>query len=383
MSLDDGAHWEPLQLNLPRVSVRDLAVHGHDLVAATHGRAFWILDDISSLRQMADSVTTARAHLFQPAPALRWVTGGGQSATEGENPRGGATIDYWLKDTPKDKVHLQFLDASGTVIRTYDSELPPVDSVSARADSATRATLAARGDSLAFDAADSVVSARAGSNRFSWNLRYPGATALKNTVLDEGTLDGPMAPPGTYRVRLIVGADSLVRTFAVVADPRVKTTAADLIAQFQAALRVRNKITELAESVGRIEDTQSQIDARVEQSKDQGFAKRVADAATPLRVRFEALRDELTEVSCHVDQCTLDQPIRLYNMLISLNAQIQSGDYGPTKQHGDVSVELATKVGAVLQRLQQLENAELAAFNKLLQDVGLPPIYQRPRKTIL
>lgn len=383
VSLDDGAHWEPLQLNLPRVSVRDLAVHGHDLVAATHGRAFWILDDISSLRQMADSVTTARAHLFQPAPALRWVTGAGQSATEGENPRGGATIDYWLKDTPKDKVHLQFLDASGTVIRTYDSELPPVDSVSARADSATRATLAARGDSLAFDAADSVVSARAGSNRFSWNLRYPGATALKNTVLDEGTLDGPMAPPGTYRVRLIVGADSLVRTFAVVADPRVKTTAADLIAQFQAALRVRNKITELAESVGRIEDTQSQIDARVEQSKDQGFAKRVADAATPLRVRFEALRDELTEVSCHVDQCTLDQPIRLYNMLISLNAQIQSGDYGPTKQHGDVSVELATKVGAVLQRLQQLENAELAAFNKLLQDVGLPPIYQRPRKTIL
>ncbi|MBI1809101.1 MAG: glycosyl hydrolase, partial [Gemmatimonadetes bacterium] len=106
VSLDDGAHWEPLQLNLPRSSVRDLTIHGNDLIAATHGRAFWSLDDVSSLREMADSVTAKRAHLFQPAPAVRWFGGGGRSLTEGENPAGGAVIDYWLRERPKDGVKL-------------------------------------------------------------------------------------------------------------------------------------------------------------------------------------------------------------------------------------------------------------------------------------
>jgi hypothetical protein len=314
---------------------------------------------------------------------VRWFGGGGgHSLTEGENAAGGATIDYWLRERPKDGVKLQFLDDAGAVIRTYESDSTPNDAVLARADAATRAAARAARDSLAFGAPDSLVAARPGANRFVWNMRYPGAKSLKHTVLDEGTLGGPVAPPGSYTVRLIAGADTLSRRFTIVKDPRVRTADAELVAQFRASLRVRDRITEVVESATRIEDVQAQLDQRAAQSADQPFAKRVTGAATPLRLKFETLRDELYEVGCHVDECTLDQPIRLYNMLISLNAQLQQGDYGPTKQHGEVSEDLAAKLDAVLQRLQQLEDGDLAAFNKLLQELGLPAVYTKPRKTI-
>jgi hypothetical protein len=224
------------------------------------------------------------------------------------------------------------------------------------------------------------VSARAGTNRFVWNLRYPGAKRLKNTLIDEGTLDGPIAPPGNYSVRLIVGKDTLVRQFALVADPRVKTPTAELVRQFALATNVRDRISDVVDGATRIEDIQAQLDQRVSQSKDQAFAKRVADAAKPLRTKLEAIRAELYEVGCHVDQCSLDQPMKLYNMLITMNQQVQTGDYGPTKQHGEMFTDFSTKVGDQLKKLQQLEDAELSAINKLLTELQLPQVYVPPKK---
>ena len=378
VSFDDGAHWETLQLNLPRSSVRDLRVHGADLIAATHGRSFWVIDDISLLRQIADSVTSRAAFLFQPSPAIRWASGGGQSLTAGQNPSGGAYIDFFLKTAPPptSKVSLEFRDAAGKVIRTFtsDTEKPDtakktvVDSIADRAREAMR-------DSLVYEPADSVVSARAGTNRFIWNLRYPGAKRLKNTLIDEGTLDGPAAPPGTYSVRLMVGADTLTRSFTVIADPRVKSTTAELAQQFTLALSVRDRITDVADGAQRIEDIQSQLDQRVSQSKDQSYAKRVSDAIKPLRDKFEAIRTELYEVSCHVDQCSLDQPMKLYNMLITLNAQVQTGDYAPTKQHGEMVTDFSSKVADQLRRLQQLEETDMSALNRLLSELQLPVVF--------
>jgi photosystem II stability/assembly factor-like uncharacterized protein len=380
VSFNDGARWEPLQLNLPRASVRDLRVHGNDLIAATHGRAFWALDDISVLRQMADSVTAKPVHLFQPAQAIRWVSGGGSSLTAGQNPRGGATIDYYFKATPTGTVTLEFRDGAGKVIRSYTSDSAAKDSIKTAADSIARRARESMRDSVVYEPADSVVPARPGTNRFVWNLRYPGAKQLKNTLLDEGTLDGPIAPPGNYTVRLIVGKDTLSRQFALVADPRVKTPAAELARQFALALNVRDRITDVVEGATRVEDIQAQLDQRVSQSKGQAFASRVADAAKPLRAKLEAIRAELYEVGCHVDQCSLDQPMKLYNMLITVNAQVQTGDYGPTKQHGEMFADFSGKVGEQLKKLQALEDADLVAINKLLTELQLPLVYVPPRK---
>jgi photosystem II stability/assembly factor-like uncharacterized protein len=380
VSFTDGARWEPLQLNLPRASVRDLRVHGNDLIAATHGRSFWAIDDISVLRQLADSVTAKATYLFQPAQAVRWVSGGGQSLTAGQNPKGGAAIDYWFKTAPTATVTLEFRDGAGKVIRSYTSDSAAKDSLKTAADSIARQARESMRDSVVYEPADSIVSARAGTNRFVWNLRYPGAKQLKNTLIDEGTLDGPIASPGNYSVRLILGKDTLSRQFTLIADPRVKTPTAELVRQFTLASNVRDRITDVSEGATRIEDIQAQLDQRVSQSKGQSYASRVADAVKPLRAKLEAIRAELYEVGCHVDQCSLDQPMKLYNMLITMNAQVQTGDYGPTKQHGEMFTDFSGKVGDQLKKLQAIEDADLVAINKLLAELQLPVIYVPPRK---
>ncbi|MFN8573719.1 MAG: glycosyl hydrolase [Gemmatimonadaceae bacterium] len=383
VSFNDGATWQTLQLNLPRVSVRDLRVHGNDLIAATHGRAFWAIDDISLLRTLGDSITAKKAHLFAPAKAIRWSGGRFRGGPAGENPLSGAYVDYFLKDAPSGKISLQFLDAAGKVIRTYSSEPTEKDTTKSYANDslAQRADLARR-DSVAHEAGDSVVSARAGTNRFVWGMRYPGAKSLKNTVLDEGFTDGPVAPPGNYAVRLIVDKDTLTQRFEIVSDPRVKTPQSELLAQYELAIRTRDRLTELVDGTLRLESIQSQLDARASQVKDEPFAKRVGDAAKDVRKKLEVVRSELYEIGCHVDQCTLDQPIRLYNMLLSLNAQVQTGDYGPTKQHGEVFTDLSGKVAEQLRRLQQIEDTDLAAFNKMLEELKIPAVFVPQKKTI-
>lgn len=380
VSFDDGGHWEPLQINLPRVSVRDLRVHGNDLIAATHGRSFWAIDDLSLIRQLADSVMTRASFLFQPSTAVRWFSGRGRSLTAGQNPAGGAYIDYWLRSEPATKITLQFLDGAGKLIRSYESEPGKADTLRTPLDSLAYRTRSAMKDSVVYEAADSIVSARAGTNRFVWNLRYPGAKEMKNTLNDEGTLNGPIAPPGNYGVRLIVGRDTLARSFAVIADPRVKSTTAELVQQFETVLKVRDRITEVTDHSVRIEDIQGQLDQRVAQSKDLAFAKRVDSVASPLRKKFEAIRAELYEVGCHVDQCSLDQPMKLYNQLLTINSQIQAGDYAPTRQHLEMFAEWSAKVAEQLRRLQQLESSDLAAFNQLLKELGMPEVFVPVRK---
>ena len=383
VSFDDGANWEPLQLNLPRVSVRDLKVHDNDLIAATHGRAFWVIDDLSPIRQMADSVTNRAVHLFQPATAVRWRGGprGGTNAA-GSNPYGGAYIDYWFKERPTGEVKLEFIDAAGKVVRAFTSTAKKPDSLKTTADSLAKKVDDDKAGALAFMPGTEQVPMRVGANRFVWDLEVEEPKRLGNTVIDFGTTSGPRVPPGTYTVRLISGKDSLTRSLSVIADPRVKSTAAELAEQYAAALRIRDRITEITENSQRTEDIQGQIDKRVAQAKDQVFAKRVDSLSKDVRGKFEKVREELYEIGCHVDQCTLDMPIKLYNMFISLNMQVQTGDYPPTKQHGEVFNDLNGKLQVQLQRLQALEANELAALNKLLQEVGLPPVYVAPRKVI-
>jgi len=379
--MNDGATWQPMQLNLPRVSVRDLKVHGNDLIAATHGRAFWVIDDLSPLRELTDVVMKKPVHLFQPATAMLWDGRGWQrNGAPGENPPPGALVDYWLRETPAAgaAVTVQFADARGTIIRTFSTTVP-VDSSPAR-DTIAGRTMAT--DSISYYAADSIPRLKAGTNRFFWNLRYPDAREMPNTVIDEGTLSGPKVPPGTYTARLIVGADTMSRQFAVIADPRATATTADLVAQFDAAQRVRARINEIVDRVERLEDLQAQLDARVTQTKDQAYAKQVADAAKAARAKLEVVRDQLYEIGCHVDQCTLDMPVRLYNWFITLNAQVQTGAYAPTQQHGEIYNDLSSKLAVQLGALDRIEQDDIRKFNELLQGLGVPSVFVKPKPPI-
>ena len=375
VSLDDGGQWQTLQLNLPRVSVRDLRIHENDLVVATHGRSFWSLDDIASIRQLHDSVTAKKLHLFQPSVAWRFAGGHGGGRGAGENPYDGVLVDYWVGKTPPDSLMLQFLDARGAVVRSFMSaKAPKGDSASPRP----------RPDSLAYVASDSIVTTRPGTNRFFWNLRYPDAKSLKTVVNDMGSLAGPTIVPGDYRVRLIAGADTMTRSFAVKLDPRLDATTADLQLAFDLGMKVRGRIGDIVDAFGRIEDLQGQIDVRVQQSSEQPYAQRVKEAAKPVRQQLEVVRTELVDWYNHDDQATLHFPIKLYNMMLSLNSQVLGQDAAPTRQHGEILNELGGKVDVQLQRLQQLETNEIKALNRLLQELGLPPIFIPPstEKTI-
>ncbi|HUP89298.1 MAG TPA: hypothetical protein VM100_08110, partial [Longimicrobiales bacterium] len=297
VSFNDGAQWEPLQINLPRSSVRDLRIHGNDLIAATHGRAFWAIDDFSILRQFSDSTTSRSAFLFQPSKAVRWFAGGGRSLTAGENPRGGAVFDY-VVNTPPSKLKLEIRDANNVVIRSFSSEARDTTLPKTNVDSIARATRMAMRDSVAYEPADSIVSARLGTNRFVWDLRYAGAKRMRNTLVDEGTLDGPLALPGNYSVRLIADKDTMVRQFEVVNDPRVRTPTAELAKQFELVTKVRDRINDIVENSVRSEDIMTQMESRVAMSKDQPFAKRVSDQVKPLREKVDSIRRDLYEVHC-------------------------------------------------------------------------------------
>jgi len=387
VSLNDGTSWEPLQLNLPRVVIRDLRVHGNDLIVATHGRSFWSLDDISPLRTLGETITAKPVHLFAPAPAIRWVSGGGSgraSLTAGGNPRFGVNIDYWLKAAPSAPIALQILEAGGTVVHTFRSaSAPRKDSTgNPAADSAASLVrVKQRAEALAYEPADSVVQARAGANRFTWDLAYPGPRTIPGAIIDDGTTDGPTAVPGEYAVRLIVGTDTLSQPFTVVADPRVSLTAAEYKAQFDAANAVGARITSITETVARIQDLQRQLDERARQVGSQAYAAEVRAASTALRRKLEAVRAEIYEVYTKADQATLNYPIKLYQMFISLNSQVLEGTNPPTKQHGEITSDLGGKLDVQLRTLQGLEDKELSDFNALLSRLGVPNVFV-PKKPI-
>jgi hypothetical protein len=210
VSFDDGAHWEPLQLNLPRASVRDLRVHGNDLIAATHGRSFWAIDDIPCCASWATRSPGARP-TCSSRRRHRMVLGRRPQSHGGAEPgRGRGHRLLPARRTRRDR-RAGVPGCGGcpdpAIYQRYSA---------ARLGAKTGGFDRAGGaggmkDSVVYEPADSIVSTRAGTNRFVWSLRYPGAKSLPNTTLDEGTHDGPIAPPGAYRVRLIVGADTLTR----------------------------------------------------------------------------------------------------------------------------------------------------------------------------
>ncbi len=386
VSFNDGAAWEPMQLNLPRVVVRDLRVHDNDLIVATHGRAFWSLDDISPLRTLADSITAKPVHLYAPSPATRWTSmGGGRGGgAAGANPRYGVSVDYWLKSAPTSPITVQFLESNGKVARTYTSEgAPKKDSTgNPAADSAAaKIRLAQRAEALSYEPADSVVHARAGANRFIWDLSYPGPKTVPGAIIDDGTTDGPVAVPGEYAVRLIVGKDTLTRPFTIKPDPRLTMTAAEYKAQFDAANAVGAHITSITETVQRIQDLQRQLDERARQATSQAYAEDVRDASSALRKKLEAVRAEIYEVYTKADQATLNYPIKLYQMFISLNSQVLEGTNPPTKQHGEITSDLGGKLDVQLKTLQGLEDKDLSEFNALLSKLGVPNVFV-PKKPI-
>ena len=349
VSFDDGGHWQSLRLDLPVTPVHGIEIKGDDLVIGTHGRSFYIMDNISVLRQANQSMTTEPLVLFDPADAVRSVSRG-------------VFVDYYLKDAA-DKVTIDFLDPAGKVIRTYagPSQAPQRGGRGAEPE---------EGEEGPRQGPPARVTGAKGMNRFTWDMRYPNAVEFPGLIMWAASTRGPMAPPGKYQVRVTAGGVAKTQDFEIRRNAASGATDADLQAQFTLARQISDRVSDANRAVIRIRDIKEQITDRIGKAGD---ASLKADGQTLIE-KLTDVEGEIYQHRLRSNQDPLNYPIRLNNKLAALQGTVESGDYRPTDQSLAVFKELSGRLDKQLARLDALVTSDLAAFNKLLEAAGLVEI---------
>ena len=349
VSFDDGDHWQSLQLDLPETQVADLVVEQHDLVAGTHGRSFYILENLATLRQLTPEAVRAEVSLFEPAQAVRGV--------------GPAAIDYYLAK-PTDKVTIDILDSKGVVVRSFTGSV----------EDEKKEKKPGEADEDSEFAGPPVVKAPtrvAGVNRFSWDLRYPGAHVFEGMILWSARPEsGPLAVPGKYQARLTANGVTLTKAFEVVKDPRLAdVTQADMEEQFKLAVEIRDKVSEANDAVSKIRELKKQLKDRADAAKDNG----VSAAAERLTTRLSQVEEEIYQVRNRSTQDTLNFQIKLNNLIAALGRTVGTGDNKPTDQDYVVFTELKERLAGEQKKLSEAL-AALPELNRLVEAKGLKAV---------
>ncbi|MGA6959028.1 MAG: hypothetical protein WBY38_06455 [Candidatus Acidiferrales bacterium] len=292
VSFDDGDHWQPLQNNLPVSSIRDLVIHGDDLVVATHGRSFWILDDIAALREWTDTIAAQQAYLFHPARAMRMRRSENRDTPlpletpVGENPPAGAIFEYFLKSPASGEVILEIHDQQDNLLRRYSSEDQPPEIQ--EAPEIQKEWLPRF----------SPLPKSAGMHRFVWDLRYAPPAAMRHeysmaAIIEAGTVAeplGPLALPGEYEVQLKVGGETYKSTFAVEMDPRVKVSREDLVRQLELEQKIAAALAQSADTAQAIAKLRKQLEALQANLSAKPEAKALLQSVTALDQRAQTVQ---------------------------------------------------------------------------------------------
>ncbi|MCA1583980.1 MAG: glycosyl hydrolase [Acidobacteria bacterium] len=343
VSFDAGARWQPLQLNLPFVPITDLAVQGSDLIASTQGRSFWVLDDLSSLRQMNERVATAAVHLFEPRDTYRVRTGGFGGGTAGA--------------------------AGGKPIRTFRSRENPAGE--------------GREERRAFlgpSAARFVVPAESGLNRFEWDMRYPDASPQPpGTNMFGASVRGPLAVPGKYHVRLVAAGKTLTQPFDIVKDPRTSTTPEDFDRQFALLKQIHDRVSETHDAIADILAVRADLKVVLARAAESPAGTTISKQGAALDASLASVQDELVQMNIREGNDVLTYPAKLNNLIGALAPVVAATDTAPTAQSYEVFKDLSARLDQQLARLDALMSGELAAFNKAVDDHHLIAIPRRMR----
>jgi len=372
ISFNDGANWRSLQLNLPTTPVHDLVIKDNDLVVATHGRAFWILDDGTPLRQFNDEIAQKDVFLYTPATAYRIQAGAGggerhPSKLRGHNPPAGAVVDYFLKDAPKagTETKIEILDASGKVIRKYSS-----------------AEFASLEEPLDPDdkKPEKQLKPEAGLNRFVWDLRYEEAHRVPGYYLWEygSGARGPVAVPGHYQVRLTAGDQTQTAGFDLKLDPRVNVSQADLEQQFNLLLATRDELSRVYDTVNQIQDVRSQLTGLKRRLPENASAKTIVAAADDLEKKLVAVREDLINLTISANEDSLAYPPQLDAKLAYLAMDVGTADSAPTAAEAREFEKLKRQSGELIGRWDDLQRRDLAAFQKLTAEGSLSTVVVPP-----
>jgi len=347
ISFDDGKNWQPFQLNLPTVQVADIVVKNKDLVVATHGRSFWILDDLTPLHQINAKVSQAEHFLFKPRTAFRLPGSRVNYPRLGKNPPNGALIHYYLAEEPDQTIKLDILNEKGNSIQSY--------SVNEAGEEKGR------------------LSAKKGMNRFVWNLRLPSAELIPGTILF-GRNIGPYVVPGTYSVKLTIGDWSQTKSFVVKADPRLQTSKEDFDAQLELALRARDKVTETHCAISQIRDIRSQIENLNTKIQKMEEYKDVAELGESVVDRLMSIERKLTQVQNETPLDTCNFPPQIDDQLLFLQMVIISADSRPTESSFTRFNDLQAELTLHLERLKKICEQDIPHLNSLISEKDIPPI---------
>ncbi|NKB70690.1 MAG: glycosyl hydrolase [Candidatus Latescibacteria bacterium] len=395
-SVDDGVNWRSLQGNLPVVPVYDLAVKDGDLVAATHGRSFWILDDVAPLRQLAADAAGG-TRLFAPSPAYRrwlqwgafwkreagdskyYMTGlggaalfrqgevedgswGRQYLDAGENPPQGVLVYYWLEEDIEEPLALSFRDAQGEEITAFTSCPDEEDSGDEEQEKDT-------GPAEVY-----APPCRAGLNRFVWDMRYPDAPPLAGPDNKKGT-NGPLAPPGRYQVVLEVGTQTWTQSFEICKDPRSTATPDEFQAQFELWRKIRDKTAQVHAAVDRVRQLRQQVEQwrdRAQKMDEEGAE--VVTAARQLDDKLKEIEGQLSQTEDKSGSGGLRLPVRLNDKIAGLASVVACADEAPPQQAYEVFDHLAREIEAQRVRLDGLVAGDIAAFDDIVRRCGIPAL---------
>ena len=349
VSWNDGGQWQPLSQNLPVVQVSDLVVADDDLVIGTHGRSFWVMRDITPLREMSTAVAEADVYLFNPVDTYRGVDDGVQ-------------IRYFLAEDSD--VTLEFLDERGVVIETYRGDATVEE----------RPAGERRGRRRFGGGAAPQPSGKAGAHTFLWDLRYPGYVDFEGMIFWSGANQGPIVLPGSYSVRLTAGGETIERPFDVRLDPRSEpVTMAQLQAQLDLALEIRDKVTEANQAVIDIRSIKGEVDDRQSRTSN----AEIQEQGDLVKEKLGGVESEIYQVRNESRQDPLNFPIKINNKLAALMNGVSRSDFPPTDQSRQVFERLDGLLQEEMVRLRLIIDQDLARLNELLREEGLDPIMIR------
>ena len=394
VSFNGGDRWQPLQQNLPIVPIHDLEVKDDDLVAATHGRSFWIMDDLSPLRQTAADPTGPSVRLFKPRtthpgtprPKLLACPLKPLGATNARVPSSSPTHSgptmmtasfaaTWTAARIRPSgvyVHYYLDDATEeSCLHHLPGRLP------ASLSSAIRFQDDADAPSLALDE-ERGPKPRPGLNRLVWNMRYPKAQPLPGDPLTESlhppAITGPTAPPGSYGVRLQVGDRTLTQSFEIVKDPRLDATQEEMQEQFSFLIRMRDKLTQTHAAVEQIRSVRKQVDEWAGRTN----AQPVADAAKDLNEKLAAIEGELAQTKANAQIDRLKYPAKINGKINGLISWVTSSDERPTQQSREVFGLLSDQVNVQLDTLKTVLDEDVAKFNTLVAEMEVAALNPNP-----
>jgi len=349
ISFDDGRSWQRFQLNLPIVPVTDLTIKNDNLIAATQGRSFWMIDDLSPLHQLSDKIAASDSYLYKPLDSYRMGGGqGGPSKREGQNHPGGISLHFFIKTMPADTVaiKLAFYEEDGDLIREFSTK--------AKEDR----------DKL---------TVKAGANSFNWDLSYPAGTRFDGMILWWAGVNGPRAIPGNYKAKLSIGERVLEQNFRILPDPRAAASQEDYLAQFNFMKEVQAKVSEAHQAIIDIRDLRSQLQGFVDRL-DAKSQTEVVDTAKAIMKRMASVEETLYQTKNRSGQDPLNYPIRLTNKLAHLNALTGVGNFRPTAAALTVKAEMEAAIDAELNRWKQIKSVDIPALNALIRQKALDVI---------